>query len=319
MKMNYFRFLYGETKGCFMHYGEWKDDSTEESFTFLYLRGADELVSQEESEHMLFLCPKRVDLVILGRSDKRTLEAWRALGTVLLADTLVCSMDMESDWQSRVSGAKHVVNLAGENAGIYRREASGWNFFIKSYENGQVVVMHGPGPEEKKDSRLKLEDCVMNVKALTEDRRCHCQENPDGYGCALGCVLHQDYDVCKYQGETEYPGYRTGTLLLTGMESKETLEAIKKDKQICNWETRFYALPQRNGSTLPNQAEDAAYLSLVEGQEDGQCKKYFVGTKADMEDEFLGNLVREGFYSVPVVVTQKQGLCCSGFLKYSDK
>ena len=66
MEKKCYRFLYGEMDGCFVHIGEIKDMKTGRQLAFGYIRSIDGHVDQEESEHTLFLCPKKLDVIILG-------------------------------------------------------------------------------------------------------------------------------------------------------------------------------------------------------------------------------------------------------------
>lgn len=316
MKMKYFRFLYRETNGCFMHFGELSDSDAQEKMTFLYLRGTEELVNQK-TEHTLFLCPNHVDLVVLGRSDKATLDVWKRLNGQMEADALVLADD--GTWGD-VPGAKQVIRLSqGETT--YRHQGAGWSFFIKSYEAGSVVVMHGAkeyGAQENSEggAYAGIEDCVMNVKAVNDHRRCCSQAQPDGFGCALGCVLRQDYDVCKYQDECHEPGELTGTLLLAGTEQRDTMKRVWADAKDCPWSVRFFAVPGKTQKEDLIMKEERSFQLQSAGVEG--YRNYYIGMESEMDSGFLDRMCRRGFYHVPVVLGKDQGLCCSGLLKYLE-
>lgn len=301
MNMRYFRFLYREIDGCFMHFGELTDSKTEDRFTFLYLRGSEGLVNQAQTEHMLFLCPNHVDLVVLGKSDEVTLGVWEKLSAFMTADLLVFAEGASGE----VPKAKERICLSPE--ATYCHQSAQWNFFVKSYKSGSVVMMHGL--DVQGDLKKKVEDCVMNVKAVNHQRRCHFQEQPDGFGCALGCILHQDYDVCKYQDNCHETGKMTGVLLLAGTERGDDAERILADVKKCPWNVRFLAV---SGET---QKEWGAWESAADM--DGY-RTYYIGTESEVEPDFLDQICRKGFYHVPVVLKEEQGLCCSGLLKYQE-
>lgn len=323
MKMRYFRFLYGETEQCFVHLGEMKDTLKNEHFTFLYLRGTDGHVDRKRSEHRLFLCPNHLDLVVLGKADTHTEETLKAMladttiGTLIiperadvtaiqakLADVRVIRLNSAEGMEREASGTWEVTdeNCAVSDGAVnaLRFHAVGWYFLLKAYTANSIVMLHGLDTEA---AAGQFEDCVMSVKPLNGKKRCKKEAEPDGYGCALGCTLHQDYDVCKYR-DADLP-YVTGTLLLPPMEGAKIRERIESDMEAYLASIRFFGL---------SGAQEEGSLRIPSSE----CKTYFIGTESELGDKAIADICRGGLSHVPVVLKEGQGICCSGLLKYSE-
>lgn len=344
MMMKYFRFLYRETGRCFIHFGEIRDTKTEEHFTFLYLRGNRQHVEQEESGHTLFLCPKRLDLVVLGDTEECSLEMLKGFLGNTETGMLICDANSRFAILETIPGIEKVVRLGdkenGDGTQIYQTEAAGWKFTARSCGKGSVMLSHALASGEKADSKItdgmpdakaqrmdEYKDCVMSVKVVSGDKRCCCEEEPDGYGCALGCALHQDYDVCNYR-RREPGAYVTGTVLLPEDWNKEEdfPEEIREELP----GIRFFGIP---GSAGPEEVraitEGAARISgnsgaSAAGGEPGDeataydYKRYFIGTGREMPEETIAAVSRSGMYHIPVILEPGKALCCSGLLKYSE-
>lgn len=321
MKMKYFRFLYGETEQCFVHLGEITDTFKNEHFTFLYLRGTDWHVDQKSSEHRLFLCPNHLDLVVLGKADAHAKKALRAIladatvGTLVipeqadvaeiqekLTDVRVVRLNSAEGMEREASGTWEVTdeNCAASGGAVnsLRFHAVGWYFLLKAYTEDSIVMLHGLDTDAE-----QFDDCVMSVKTLNAKNRCKKEAEPDGYGCALGCTLHQDYDVCKYR-DAEL-SYVTGTLLLPPMEGAKIRERIESDMEAYLASIRFFGL---------SGAQEEGSLRIPSSE----CKIYFIGTESELGDKAIADICRGGLSHVPVVLKEGQGICCSGLLKYSE-
>lgn len=304
--MTYFRFLYREINGCFMHFGEVSDSNTKERRTFLYLNGTEKSETLQ-TEQTLFQFPDHVDLVVLGRSNDATLEAWKGLSEQMETEVLVLADRADGE----IPGAGKVIRLSDQETTCQYGE-TGWSVLIKRYKAEALVVMHGLEMTEKNGAGI--EDCVMNVKAVNDHRRCCSQAQPDGYGCALGCVLRQDYDVCKYQDECHRPGSLTGTLLLAGTEDRDTMNEIWEDVQKQPWSVRFQALPKevQKEEFIMNENWGTQTSDM------NDYRTYYIGMESEMVPAFPEQICRRGFYHVPVVLGKEQGLCCSGLVKYLE-
>ncbi len=294
MEMKYFRFLYGETEGCFVHFGELKDTRTEEQYTFLYLRGMKRYAGSGRAGHALFLCPRGLDLVILGSADahvKTVLQELlrkREIGTLLLpAD----AGKIKAKWKIR-----EVRKLTCRE--ICRITGAGWNFLIRADTAGSLELLHGLSPKEKQST---FSDCVMNVKALDPESRCCREAEPDGYGCALGCVLYQDYDVCRYW---DHYSYVTGTLLLTGDEDTEAQEQWVRAAYDETGGVRFVGIAGGNDVRMRPLPPDG-------------YRRYYIGLGEELDDRTIAEISRDGWSRRPVILRDGQGICCSGLLKYA--
>lgn len=323
MKMKYFRFLYGETGQCFLHFGELQDTTRDETYTFLYLRKVEKQVDQTVSERRLFLFPEQMDLVVLGSPDgesarilKKLLEG-RRIGTLVLSE----KADV-ADWEN-IAEIRETVKLGG---GTFHIESAGWKFLAKSFADGTVAMAHGLSANMAEGV---FEDCVMSVKALREDLPCQKESSPDGYGCALGCALYQDYDVCKYRGGDTESGFRTGTLLFGGGENETDCAELLRDVSACIGDIRFFGLA---GGCVSRKAANRADMAIQEGvlrqiavlrEERAKeidtpigFRRYLIGTE-ELDNETVARLCGGGWYQRPILLREGEGVCCSGLLKYA--
>lgn len=324
MKMKYFRFLFGETGQCFLHFGELQDTTREETYTFLYLRRVEKQVDQTKSERMLFLFPERIDLVILGSSDRETVRALKEMLHGKKIGTLILSEKAASaDWEE-TEEIRDIVKLGG---GTFHSESAGWHFLAKSFADGTVAMAHGlsAGLQEN-----VFEDCVMSVKALRKGRLCQREASPDGYGCALGCALYQDYDVCKYRESGAESGFRTGTLIFGGGEDEDDCAKLLRDTKAYIGEVRFFGLAGSCAAGRVSAQKAGAIPDGILGQiavlRDNFPKKedplvgfrrYFIGS-GELDDRTVAKLCRGGWYQRPILLREGEGVCCSGLLKYAE-
>lgn len=303
MKMKYFRFLYGETMQCFMHLGEIKDTLTDEHFKFMYLRKTDGHVSQSGSEHTPFLYPNHLNLVVLGSVDADMLPLLKKLLKGAVIDTLIMPAGTEVNGEICAS---EIICLAKGND--YSVTSAGWKLVAASYAEGAIALFHDL---DKSTDKNPLADCVMSVKAADREKRCCREAEPDSFGCALGCTLHQDYDVCKYRRASEAMPYPTGTLLMAGLDGGESGKLLERDIQAYLDEVRFIGLG--NQKCFGMQEEGSLQIPPSE------YKKYFIGADTELDDGTIAAICRKGPYHVPVVLKEAQGICCSGLFKYDGE
>lgn len=377
MKMKYFRFLYAETGRCFMHFGEIRDTSTEETFSFLYLRENSRQVNQAGTGHRPFLCPKSLDLVVLGRANENTKEALKGILQDTAVHTLVVPAKTDAVIPDEMPGIKEVVRVS-ETVEFFMTRA-GWSLLAKPYGDGSVALAHSLAKESDGNSFVELahslakesgedgaearrslartsgegglpglegtfEDCVMSVKVMEEDKRCCSEAEPDGYGCALGCTLRQDYDVCRYQQKGGALPYFTGTVLLAEGVSEEGCRDLAKTMEGRVAGIRFFGIPdcapEQSAAVNPDQMSEAERdaasslqtecisvsraAEILSGEsegafsESGKHKKYFVGTEETLDDETIAGIARSGLYHSVAALKTGEGLCCSGLLKYAE-
>lgn len=137
MLMNEFRILSGEVNGCYIRVGELMDTDTGEVTRLLYLRRIEGHVDQK-TEHTLFLCPKHVDLAVLGTCDKTTMMTWYWIAEQTQADVLVAAGTISKD----LPGAEQVICLTAErNTCEYR--GAGWKFFVQATATSVMVTAKG--------------------------------------------------------------------------------------------------------------------------------------------------------------------------------
>ncbi len=319
MKMKYFRFLYAETKRCFLHFGELQDTAKGETFTFLYLRKVERHANQTDVDRRPFLFPEHLDLVVLGSADEETACALKELIADRTVGMLILSGQVKSEDWERVPGIKELVRLGG---GTFHTESAGWSFLAKSYEDGTVAMAHGLSAVVQENL---FEDCVMSVKALREGLPCQKELSPDSYGCALGCALYQDYDVCKYRESREGPGFRTGTLLFGGGEDVDACRGLLREAEESVGKIRFFGLASSEIGALGEKPLPGGAMSQVHALREGQIetrrlpsdgfRRYLIGTE-DLDDDTIAKLCRDGWYQRPVLLGVGEGICCSGLLKY---
>lgn len=309
MKTKYFRFLYCGMKSCMVHLGELTDTHTGGQFRFLYVNGTRECVAK--NGEVLFLCPEKVDLLVLGSANEQTDDAAKEI----LAKTEVGMLILpESDycWEADFSGVEKQISLSSELAASEQKHteksvmltAAGWKFFMKSYVRGSVAMVHSLDGDNDAN---RFEDCVMNVKVLDEKSRCCCEQTLDGYACALGCALKKDSDVCRYQRVREGGAYLTGALLCGAEMTEKAFEEMRKE--IGPWldEIRFFALPE----AIDGDGKQFARLA--------ECwKRYYIARKEYVQAEVVREICGGGLYQLPVLLENGDGLCCSGLLKYIE-
>lgn len=332
MNMKYFRFLYEETMSCFVHFGEVKDSRNGEHCTFLYLKGSGKSGKQASAGHVLFLCPKTVDFVILGSVDDDVMAAAQNILRDLEVGTLVLPPATPAEvWKS--IGAKNIIQLScGEESTVsetraerkdapsgkdelagqdavgckdhLKLSAAGWGLWVQCCGENAVAMLHGldQKPEVGKSLADVFEDCVMNVKVLDEGKRCCHETEPDGYACALGCVYQQDHDACKFKRTDGSFPYPVGTLLLPETGGELAVGRWRNEAKEELEAVRFIAISQYDGKEL----------SLPE---DGR-RYYLIGSAEEMSDASVAAICRDGLNHKPVLLKDGEGICCSGMLKY---
>lgn len=367
MNMKYFRFLYGETAGCFMHFGELNDTLTKEKVTFLYLSGTGRKENQSEDGDSLFLCPKYMDLVVLGEYNAQIEMALLKLlehteiGTLVMPgvsenkmlmhpegenlyssklpmhpeeesscrsklpmhpeegslggnETVMCSEQIKTYFKDTHASIEEFVFLETNGCNSYKVTKCGWNFFVKSYTGGKLALLHAQGKMDGDCSAF--DDCVMNVKVMHSGRKCLCTQETDGYGCALGCTLHQDYNECKYRRQGDSTLCRTGTLLVNGDTEPDFRRALAQESGIEEDEIRFYGI---SGEIWSEYCGSGISQNADKTTENVSETKYFIGLESEIEDAAAAEVCRSGLNHIPVLLKEGQGICCSGFLKYAQR
>lgn len=308
MEMKYFRFLYGASGHCLVHFGELQDTKTGEVFTFLYLREENRQVEGENFVHRPFLFPKHVDLVVLGSAGRGSAADFCELFQDTEAEVLVmsagCSLagEISPGTEGILLGAHMRLLLPGEE---YEAEHAGWRFLVKSCADGTAAFACGLAADA---GEAAFEDCVMGVKALDSQTECRNNCSPDSYGCALGCVLHRDFDVCKYCGEGNLPAFYTGTLLFGGGESSAARTDLLRLARERVGAIRFLGLPAGDHEPVLQDWCSA----------DGDFRRYLIGTD-ELEDKTIADACRKGWHVRPLILREGEAVCCSGFLKYADE
>lgn len=324
MKTKYFRFLFCGNKSCLVHFGELTDTCTEERFTFLYLYGSKKREAGRDSGEVLFLYPKHIDLVVVGNANEQTDDGLEEIFSKTQVSRVILP-ECGYSWKAKLDRAAEIKylpsktenNILGDNQSKTVRNAeeiraAGWRFFMKSYAPGSITMFHGldregMGQEVRHGSVQEelFEDCLMSVKILDRGKRCAREENPDGFGCAMGCTLKQDCDVCKYQRTGKNGGYLTGALLC-GSECREAdLEEMKRDLGDQLAHMRFFAVPGMESTELPQRQE-------------GRFKRYYIGLQKETKGAAIEKICKGGLYEIPVLLKNGEGICCSGLLKYSE-
>lgn len=335
MMMKYFRFLYGGTGGVFTHFGEIRDQKTKECFRFLYLRGMDRHAALAKAGRRLFLCPKSLDLAVLSDLDGDSAQEIREGLSGVSVDTLICSANTHFAIPEVLPNVKKVVRLKsglGREEGrvggeeekdrifdCFQKEAAGWKLILWPCENGSLTLLHGlaEGSLEEKEAQdianqaYPYSDCVMSVKIVNEENRCRKEMEPDGYGCAVGCSLHQDYDMCNYQRGGKTP-YVTGTWILPvccgGTEWETAVQELKKGFL----DIRFFCLPGDMDSGRQREVSEE-----IPGE--ASHKRYFIGMDGGLPDALIGAVAKSSMYHTPLIPGPGEALCCSGFLKYTGE
>lgn len=267
-------------------------------------------MSQARSEHRLFLFPKHVDLVILGSTDEQTLQTLREILRETEAGTLILSDRITSVRWDELTGSAKIVRL--EN-GIYQAEQDGWQFLVKSCADGTAALAHGLSAGVQAGV---FEDCVMSVKVLRDGVMCQRESSPDGYGCALGCALYQDHDVCKYREGREQPVFCTGTLLFGGGEDESACRELIREARENIGELRFFGLAAGHAAAQLSALEESRTDRLSAQMDDGP-RHYLIGTE-ELDERTAARLCRGGWSQRPVILREGKGICCSGLLKYAE-
>lgn len=324
MKMRYFRFMYWVAETCMIHFGEVKDTKLNETITFLYLSSTKERETTIGSGHSVFVCPEQVDLAVLGTVDEGVLRGLSVILEHTKIETLAVPARSYEKIPAQIKGVGQIVWLgSAEEIQEQRKEnpdgreetienhlertAAGWKISVKSWNDGTLSMLHMHEENDSEEGQIRYEDCVMNVKELSGEKRCSQNAHPDEYGCALGCVLHQDYDLCKYRKTGDKSGYLTGTLLLAGTgNDKERGMVIEESKQKG---VRFFV-------TDFSEAEEWDALLPDEETEKPEPKRYYIGTR--LSDSAIAEICRSGWNRIPTVLQNGKGICCSGLMKYAD-
>lgn len=350
MNMKFFRFLYEETMSCFIHFGEVKDSGNGEHCTFLYLKGSRKSGKQASAGHVLFLCPKTVDFVILGSVDDDVMAAAQNIlrdlevGTVVLPPTAPAEV-----WKS--IGAKNIVQLScGEGSTVSETRAE------------RKDVLSGKDELSRKDE-LSEKDELTGKDALTGQDAVECKDHlklsAAGWGLWVQCcgenavaMLHgldqkpeagkpladvfedcvmnvkvlDEGKRCCY--ETEPDGYACAL----GCVYQQDHDAckFKRSDGSFPYPVGTLLLPETGGELAVgrwrNEAKEEldavrfVVISQYDGKElplpeDGR-RYYLIGSAEEMSDASVAAACRDGLNHEPVLLKDGEGICCSGMLKY---
>jgi len=312
MKMKYFRLLFGEAGGHYMHLGELKDSVRDERFTFLYLKKVGGHVEQMKAEHTLFLCPECIDLLVL---DQAEMSGEPGLAVFLQGAQIKTLVIPEEN--GNVFHAEQVIALGSHTPyreKKYCMEAVGWRFYIEDY-SGSVLFAHGPA----KDGYI-YEDCVVHVKEINRSNRCCVERDLDGYGCTYGCTLHREYDVCRCKADGQNILEQLSVMLLPdhldGGDCTEPGSVVQEQFR----DIRFWGLTKgivRWYSQIEGLAAEKREVTDFYDRENE--RRYFIGSGETLDDATIGKLCRDSMRNRVVVLQEGRGLCCSGFLKYTEE
>ncbi len=314
MKTKYFRFLYHGDKGCFIHAGELEDTATQERFIFVYLSGTKQAEDHKNAENALFLYSETVDLVVAG-DDSQTVKA--ALDRLMKRAKIKMLIVPCKEMAERLSPAnqpEQVVCLSGdkvsdqsgaESGGLWL-ERAGWKFFIKSYQEGSLVMAQGP--KDAQPGKV-YEDCVMCVHSLDRKQWEEEAAQTDGYAWAMGRTLYEDYDVCRYQKRKDGDCYLAGSLLLGNIKAEKYFTEINRDLGDFMREIRFFL--------LPGLGREKDWTDDLLETENVNNKRYFIGMEQVMDQKVAARIALGNFYQIPVSVGEEQGIRCAGFFKYA--
>jgi hypothetical protein len=316
-----------------LQFSELRDTKTEEYVTSLYLKGITKHVYQNVTDHKLFLIPKRIHLVVIGEADAIAKKDILRLLEDTVIDILVYADGYEEWTRDQLPRAERIICLedpgvvrtiigksrwhatgsgrAGRTSvDVYKTEAAGWKFTVRYCGCGKTALFQDPAVDNSQNSYA---DCVMSVKNVCGGKACIGQETPDGYGCAMGCALHQDYDACRYRYPEGTIPSLTGMILLPEAVDGNAWGYLKEEIMEKLPGVRFF---------MVSDEEDFSMLQgmlMSQEQQKPACKRYFIGSDVEVSDELIASVVRSSQYHVPVVLKEGQSICCSGFLKYAQE
>lgn len=303
MEKKCYRFLYGEMDGCFVHIGEIKDMKTGKQLAFGYIRSIDGHVDQEESEHTLFLCPKKLDVIILGNIDDAVKRVLKKFMEHALVDTLVVPEGLGFAGLSFMSRRTVTLCLSVDQPErLYRFSAAGWKLIAATYERGRVVFAHGLSCTEETDpegiSPYDLGDFL-----------------PDGYYKKNKLCVSMEKECARSKcGESgNYENTLSpnciGTVLLTGEMKGIKLKMFESELEENIQGIRFVGVCGKEASEQEKIEEMAALL---------KDKRYFIGVGDELSDGFLDKICRNGMYGNPVTLQEEQAFCCCGVVTYEE-
>lgn len=323
MNMKYFRFLYGETAGCFTHFGELNDTLTKERIAFLYLSGVRGRKDEMNSEYSLFLYPERLDLVVLGEMSQDTTDALKGVLEKTKIETLVVPEKyveaLKECLGDKMASVGNVILLGTEEHSSYETSMCGWKFFAKCSEEHELILIHSM-------AETGFGDVVMNVKNIRNGSVCQKKCSPDEFGCTYGCTIHRDYHECKYRKKDENGIMCRNGSVLMGREMAKSrknpspfkendgvdwLEALFVESGIKKEAIRFFGFSGIVWKEMCRESSLAEKDCLSETE-------YFIGSDSEVENDVIAAVCRSGLNRIPVLLNDGQGICCSGFFKYKE-
>lgn len=323
MNMKYFRFLYGENAGCFMHFGELNDTLTKERIAFLYLSGVRGRKDERKSEYSLFLYPERLDLVVLGEMNRNTTDVLNEILEKAKIETLAVS---EKDFEilkeslgDKMALVGTVVLAGTKECSSYETSMCGWKFFAKYRDEHGMVLMHSM-------AETGFEDVVMNVKDIRDGSACQKSCSLDEFGCTYGCTIHRDYHECKYRKKGE-DGIlcRTGSILAgRRMTESQKDPSFFKENNDGEWLEALFAESGIKKETIrffgfsDTVWKEMCRKNVLAEKECLSGSEYFIGSDSEVDDDAAAGICRSGLNRIPVLLNDGQGICCSGFFKYKE-
>lgn len=303
MEKKCYRFLYGEMDGCFVHIGEIKDRKTGRQLAFGYIRSIDGHVDQEESEHTLFLCPKKLDVIILGNLNdtvKRVLKKFMEHASV---NTLVVPEGLGFAGLSFMSRRTVTLCLSVDQPErLYRFSAAGWKLIAATYERGSVVFAHGLSCTEEMDP----EDIYpYDLGDFLPDG--YYKENKLCVSMGKECARSKCGESGKYEN-TLSPNC-IGTILLTGEMKGIKLKMFESELEENIQGIRFVGVCGKEESVQEKIEEMAALV---------KDKRYFIGAEKELEDGVLEKICGNGMFGIPVMLQEGQAFCCCGEVTYEE-
>ncbi len=337
---------------CFVHFGEVKDSMNGEHCTFLYLKGSSGSAKLSSAGHVLFLCPKTVDFVILGSVDNDVMAAARSiLRDVEIGTVVLPPATPEEMWESL--GAGHIIQLLySSEAVVPVTQAEGTASVSDTYaEDGDSV----PGmqaeenvPAPERDVAAGVEKDCLNISAAGWGFRIQCcgenaiamlhgPERRTEAGKALAdvfedCVMNvkvlDEGKRCCHEAEPD------GYACALGCVYQEDYDAcrFKRTDGSFPYPVGAILLPEAGGELAVgrwrNEAKEEleavrfAAVSRYDEEElplagDGR-RYYLIGSSEELNDASVGAACRSGLRQDLVLLKDGEGICCSGMLKYCD-
>lgn len=172
-----------------------------------------------------------------------------------------------------------------------------WKFWIGNLE-GCLSLYH-----EYAGTKSLGENCVYAGRICGPEDLCSpCLMDDDRDYCGFGCIHQKDFHLLRAHQNSQYPGYRTGTLILGRTVFQG--QAGRLLKMIPKVEEKIRVIQ------LPHQIErwDQEILRLMEADE----IQYYIGN-TELTSRIAGDIVLHSRYNQYIAAEGKYGLCLSGY------